>query len=384
MTDSSTAVECFISAGEVSGDVLAAQLVNRLKSTYPRMKFSGIVGEEMKKVGVDQIIPMESLRVMGIFDVIKNIYKIRKLESYLIQQLIRNKPRVAILVDFPGFHFRIAEQLKNLDIKVIQYVAPKVWAWGSHRIALMEKYFDLVMGIFPFEVDFFSKTKVPYKFVGCSHLERLSKIYCKQEDLGLNADLPVIACLPGSRPSEVQRILPVMMSLIEKFIEKERFVQFCIPIAEESVKEIIMSYMPDKLKGVVHLVSGRSLDVMKVSRLALVASGTATLECALLNTPMVVLYKLDRFSYFIAKKKVKLKWVSLVNIILDRPAVSEYIQDIPEKEALDEIWDLFSLKSHRREKMLNEFEHLTSSLSEDKHNHSIENCISKLLKHDGL
>ena len=241
-------IECFISVGEFSGDLLAAQLVKELRSQIPQIKFSGIAGKEMAKEGVEQIVSMDVLNVMGLFDVLQKAAEIKIVEKRILAYLDRINPKVAILVDYPGFHFRLAEQLKMRGIKVVQYIAPKLWAWGASRVVKLRKDFDLVMGIFPFEAEFFRSRGVQFEFVGCPHLKRLEKIPYSHKELGLRADSPVVAMLPGSRESEVRRILPIMLTLKKNLANSKPNIQFCIPVAANLSSANLLCSVPI-LKG---------------------------------------------------------------------------------------------------------------------------------------
>ena len=372
-------IECFISVGEFSGDLLAAQLVKELRSQIPQIKFSGIAGKEMAKEGVEQIVSMDVLNVMGLFDVLQKAAEIKIVEKRILAYLDRINPKVAILVDYPGFHFRLAEQLKMRGIKVVQYIAPKLWAWGASRVVKLRRDFDLVMGIFPFEAEFFRSRGVQFEFVGCPHLKRLEKIPYSHKELGLRADSPVVAMLPGSRESEVRRILPIMLTLKKNLANSKPNIQFCIPVAANLSYESVLKLIPPSEKEGILLIRKKSLELMKVADLALVASGTATLECALLETPMIVLYKMDSFSYFLAKRKVKLKWVSLVNIIMNQEVVPEYIQVFDETEVLKTLEELLDKKSGRYLVMRRLFKQLKDELSDPSAMTAPSTCLQKFL-----
>ena len=331
---------CFISAGERSGDLLAADLVSALKETNPELSFTGIAGQLMRKAGVKALWPLEALNVMGLVDVLKQAPDLRMLERRVMSHVDRHPPHLAILVDYPGFHFRLAEQFKLRGIPVVQYVAPKVWAWGSSRVAKLRRDFELVLGILPFEGDFFELNQVPWKYVGCPHIKRLDGISVSRRDFGLPEDRKLIACLPGSRMTEVTRILPILGMLRSCIASRRSDVDFVVPVSGNLPFEDICALLPrDQAKGM-HFVREKSLDVMSLADAAIVASGTATLECALLETPMVVVYSMDEISYQLAKSKLKVSWASLVNLCLNREAVPEFIQDIDYETVTSLILDL--------------------------------------------
>ena len=372
-------IECFISVGEFSGDLLAAQLVKDLQSHIPHIRFSGIVGKELLKVGVNQLISMDVLNVMGLFDVLRKVAEIKMIEKRILTHIDRSQPQLAILVDYPGFHFRLAEQLKMRGIKVVQYIAPKLWAWGASRVFRLRKDFDLVMGIFPFESEFFRSRGVNFEFVGCPHIKRLSNVQSDHRGLNLNENQPIVSMLPGSRESEVKRILPIML-MIKKILAKDRpQIQFCVPIAGNLNYQAILASIPVDEREGVFFIRERSLEIMKTSDLALVASGTATLECALLETPMVVLYKMDSISYFLAKRKVTTKWVSLVNIIMNREVVPEYLQNFDIDHVANVLRELLDKNSKRHMAMKKDFKMLKDELSDPNVMTSPSTCIKRIL-----
>ena len=372
-------IECFISVGEFSGDLLAAQLVTELRSYIPQIRFSGIAGKEMLKAGVEQLVSMDVLNVMGLFDVLKKAAEIKLVEKRILAHLDRLQPQLAILVDYPGFHFRLAEQLKMRGIKVVQYIAPKLWAWGASRVVKLRRDFDLVMGIFPFEAEFFRSRGVNFEFVGCPHLRRLAAVPASYEELDLSEKAPIVAMLPGSRESELRRILPIMLRLKQSLASHNPNIQFCVPVAANLSYEKVLKSLSNEEKQGIKFVRKRSLELMKVADLALVASGTATWECALLEKTMVVLYKMDSLSYFLAKRKVKTKWVSLVNIIMNREVVPEYIQIFDVVNVLNVLIELLDKKSDRHALMKNQFKLLKDELSDPKKMTSPSDCIKRFL-----
>ena len=181
--------ECFISVGEHSGDLLASDLVLSLKDRFSKISFFGMTGDALQSAGVESIGSIDELSVMGFVEVLKKLPDLLALEKRILAAVDRRQPEFAILVDFPGFHFRLAEQLKLRGVKVIQYVAPKVWAWGEGRVAKLRKDFDLVLGIFPFEAGYFAEKGVNFRYIGSPHKDRMNKVIVKREDLGLASNL---------------------------------------------------------------------------------------------------------------------------------------------------------------------------------------------------
>lgn len=333
----------FISAGEYSGELLASSLVSEVKKIAPEISFFGMGGDEMRSSGVSVSVCSSRMSVMGIAEVLAKLPDIVKIEQELLDEIERRKPEVCILVDYPGFHFRLAKRLKKRGFKVVQYVAPKVWAWGEKRLDLLKKDFDKVLGVLPFEQDFFSEHGVDYEYVGSPHYDRVSEIKPYHSDLFDFCDqTKIIAVLPGSRKSEIRRIGPEI-KLIKSIMMRDNpslLVKFIVPVAPNLSHKLVIEELcgdciniPDSFDELIEkdnyiFVSGNSLEIMKLADAAVLTSGTATLECGLIGTPMVVLYKMNSLTYLYAKLKVKVKSISLVNLSVKKPFVPEHIQKI--------------------------------------------------------
>ncbi|MCX6119733.1 MAG: lipid-A-disaccharide synthase [Proteobacteria bacterium] len=364
----------FISAGEYSGDLLAADLVRAFKKINPRIHFFGITGPTMLEAGVQSIASIDELSVMGILEVAKRLCDIKLMESRILGWIDRMNPLCVILVDAPGFHLPLAEKLKGRQVAVYQYVAPKVWAWGAGRVAALKDNFHRILGILPFEEDFFLAHGVNYTYVGSPHWDRMSKISLLPADLGLLKTKKIVAFLPGSRMSEINRILPEMLKIRDGIQKLRSDIQFVIPLAPSLSWESIRSLLPDAAQvsrhEALHLgrlvsgfiwLNGSSLELLKVADAAVVASGTATLECALSRTPMTVVYKMNPLTFSVAKRMVKLKWVSLVNLLMNETVVNEYLQDLDPNVIAQEICDLLD-DTPQRKMMIQKFDALAERL----------------------
>lgn len=357
---------CFISAGEFSGDLIASELVNELKKREPDMEFIGITGPTMVKAGVKTLVPLDRLNYMGFWDILNNLLKIKYQEQKILALIDRYKPDFAILVDFPGFHFKLAPQLKRRNIYTIQYVAPKVWAWGQERAHRLRQDFDLVLGILPFETEFFNKYKVNYKFVGLPIMSRIHKITEKRSDepvlqMQQESIIKKIACLMGSRATELKQMYPIFAKLVKELRKENENVdyRFLFPLPRNFTHERVAQIIPRQILDLFEISYNDSLDVMSRADAALITSGTAALECALLQTPLIVLYKMDRFSFYIAKKKVKIPWISLPNIILQKESVKEYVQEFKTEILTAEIQKLL-FDENRRKEIAHDFSNLSS------------------------
>ena len=370
----------FISAGEHSGDLLGSDLVLALREHLPKLAPFGVVGTAMANAGVEEIGSISEFSVMGIAEVVMKLASLRMLEQRILHFVDLWEPKVAILIDNPGFHIRLAEQLKMRGVRVFQYVAPKIWAWGAGRAGQLRDNFDLILGILPFEEAFFHDRKINYKYVGSPQKDRIDKVIVKRSSLGLPEGRAVVACLPGSRLSEIKLNLPTIVSVREAIAREMPDAIFIVPVATNlAIDDVVEQVRAGRNIPVtrhpagngiasetvecagLRFVRGMSLEVMAAADVAIVASGTATLECALLGTPMAVVYTMSDFSYQIAKNAVKLPYVSLVNLMAGKRLVAEFIQDFTIDDVAAEVLSL--LKDQvRRKSVLEQFEDIRDRL----------------------
>lgn len=348
----------YIIAGEASGDLHGSNLMKALRQKDPAAEFRFWGGDLMKAQGGTLVKHYRDLAFMGFLEVVMNLRTILNNIKFCKEDIQKNRPDVLILVDYPGFNLRIARFAKELGIKVVYYISPQLWAWKEGRVEIIKKYVDEMMVILPFEEDFYKKHGVHSHFVGHPLLDAISDLQdisiegFKSEN-GLN-EKEIIALLPGSRKQEVEKMLEIMLSVRPHFKEY----QFVIAGAPSLPKEFYQKYVDDN----VHFVSNRTYDLLRCSKAALVTSGTATLETALLNIPEVVCYRGSKVSYAIAKRLVKnINYISLVNLIMDREVVKELIQnDLNTKNLADELHKI--LAGTKREQVLSDYELLRKKL----------------------
>ena len=323
----------YLIAGEASGDLHASNLMKalRVQDTSAEFRFWG--GDLMEKVGGALVMHYQKLAFMGFWEVFKNLASLSKYIKECKLDIALYKPDLLILVDYSGFNLRIAPFAKKLGIPVHFYIAPKVWAWNEKRVKKLKKYVDKLYVIFPFEKDYFEKKhNYPVHYVGNPLQDVIAdkkpvseKVFRKRYQLN---EKPIIALLPGSRSQEIKHILPLMLSITEKFPAY----QFVVAGAPNRDKTFYKSYLTSASVG---FVPNKTYDLLSMSYAALVTSGTATLETALFKVPQVVCYQSSALSYFIAKNLVKdLKYISLVNLVMDAPVVTELIQSDYNKERL--------------------------------------------------
>ena len=346
----------FIIAGEASGDLHAANLVHALKKQEPTIDVCGWGGDRMQAEGVLIQKHMRELAFMGFYEVIKNIRTILKNFKICKQQILDYKPDALILVDYPGFNLRMADWANKQGIKVLYYVSPQIWAWKQSRVHAIKRTVDRVYCILPFEKDFYSRFNVEVSYVGHPLLDEIKLHFAKNSEEATTQVKPILAILPGSRKQEIERKLPLMLEAALAFPDFDIQVA-CAPNLDDK--------MYDKYRRAnVQFVKGKTYHLLQKANLAIVTSGTATLETALFKVPQVVCYKSSPASYWIARMLVKIKYISLVNLILDKAAVKELIQnDCTSENIIAELRKLEEGQTERTQ-LLNDYESLIHLLGD--------------------
>ena len=323
-------------AGEISGDLHAAKVVEAVKARDAAVSFWGIGGDHLKEQGVELLQHTDRMGVMGIGEVLKQYRFFKGVMQQVLDEVDRRKPDAALLVDYPGFNLRLAAQLKKRGVKVFYYISPKVWAWNKKRIPKMAKVIDRLMVVFPFEVDLFKGTGLQVDYVGNPLMEQIDG-FLKTEPMELPWQSEHrIALLPGSRRQEIQRILPSILEAAQ--LLEARFPEISFMIA--SPNERIMNLVKEQIAAAetkpsrLEVVCGEAREVMRQAEAAIVTSGTATLETALIGTPHILVYKTSPFTFWFARSVVKIKHIGLVNIIADRTVSPELIQHTATPEAM--------------------------------------------------
>lgn len=318
-----------IVAGEASGDLHACNLVRAIKNIHPRINFFGLGGRELKKEGVNLYFNIVDLAVVGFFEVLKNLKKFRQIFYGLLKEVDKVRPDLAILVDYPGFNLRLAGELKKMGIPIIYYISPQVWAWNEKRIETIRKLIDRMLVIFKFEEGLYKSHDIPVSFVGHPLLDIVKPRVSKEElfrEFRLNLNNRTFALLPGSREKEVKTLLPIMLDtacLIYK--ELGPHIQFLI-LRSPAVKEDLFNKILARYKLPAYLISGRTYDGLASSDFALVASGTATLETAILGIPMVILYKVSFLTWLYLKMRIRIPYIGLVNVVKNEKFIAEFLQ----------------------------------------------------------
>lgn len=319
-----------IVAGETSGDMLGAGLIQQLKQRYPDANFEGIGGPLMMAHGFNSLVPMERLSVMGLVEVLGRLFELLKVRRDLIKRWRANPPDVFIGIDAPDFNLTLEQKLRQSGIKTAHYVSPSVWAWRQKRVLKIANAVDLMLTLFPFEARFYEEHDVPVKFVGHHLADKIAletPTTQPREELGLDTDRQVVCLMPGSRGSEVERLGTVFLKTADLMLQKRHDLQFIIPAASVDRRnqiEQMLAHYPENLP--VKVVLGRSQTCMAAADTILLASGTATLEAMLLKKPMVVSYIVAPLTFKILKKLVTQPYISLPNLLAGRELVPEFIQ----------------------------------------------------------
>lgn len=322
---------CFaMVAGEASGDILGAGLIKALKIQHPDARFVGIGGPKMIAEGFETLYPMERLSVMGLFEVLGRLGELLKIRKQLFNTLLDLNPDVFIGIDAPDFNLKLERKLKEKNIKAVHYVSPSVWAWREKRVFTIKKSVDLVLCLFPFEVDFYKKHDVPAVCVGHTLADAIAMETDTQgarEQLQLTMDSPVVALMPGSREGEVSRLGELFLQAAELIKQQIPTVQFVLPAANQDRFNQLTHMLADHESLSVKLLNGQSREAMASSDTVLMASGTAALEGMLFKKPLVVSYKLSALTAYIVRKMLKQPFVSLPNLLAGKELVPEILQE---------------------------------------------------------
>ncbi|MGQ0829988.1 MAG: lipid-A-disaccharide synthase [Bacteroidota bacterium] len=310
----------YIIAGEASGDLHASNLMKELKVLDTNAEFRCWGGDLMKKQGAELVKHYRDLAFMGFTEVLMNLRTILNNISFCKTDVLANRPDVLILVDYPGFNIRIAEFAKAAGIKVFYYISPQIWAWKQSRVHKIKRVVDKMFVILPFEKEFYQRFDFPVDFVGHPLLDAVQNYSEQLGSLSVDTNKPIIALLPGSRKQEISTMLPLMLSIKSQY----KNYQFVIAGAPSLNNEFYQKFITD---ADVKIVFNQTYQLLQKSEAALVTSGTATLETALFGIPEVVCYKGGVISYSIAKTLIKVKYISLVNLIMDKLIVTELIQN---------------------------------------------------------
>jgi len=355
-------LKIYIIAGEASGDLHASNLIKAIHQIEPEVSFRCWGGDKMKDAGATVVKHIKELAFMGFIEVLFNLKTILSNIKFCKKDILKFSPDAILLVDYPGFNLRISTWAKKQNIPVYYYISPQIWAWKQSRVYKIKASVKQVYTILPFEKDFYKKFDLEVEYVGHPLVEEISGFLNKKnsKDSFLKkhnlSQLPIIAILPGSRHQEINVKLPLMLEAARKFKSHQ-----IIVAGAPNIDEI--NYLKNGLVNE-KLIYGMTYEVISHSDVAVVTSGTATLETALLETPEVVCYKGSTISYLIAKRLIKIKYISLVNLIMNKEVVLELIQKDCSSEKIKKELDNLIYNSSYKDKMLNSFKELKEMLGD--------------------
>lgn len=347
----------YLIAGEASGDLHGSNLLKALKAEDQTLEFRFWGGDLMTKEAGKPVKHIKELAFMGFIEVLMNLRTILKNITFCKADILAFKPDALVLIDYPGFNLRIAEWAKENNIKVYYYISPQVWAWKQSRVHKIKRSVDHLFTILPFEEAFYARFSYPVEYVGHPLLDAIEQY---KETIHTEADFrakhqlsekAIVAILPGSRKQEIRAKLPIMLDAIKDYKDYELLIAAAPSLDPEF-------YAPFLVNSSVKIIYNATYEILNFAETAIVTSGTATLETALFNVPEVVCYKASSISYQIAKRLIKIKYISLVNLILDREAVKELIQHECNAQAIREEFLRITTGGDKREKMLADYQDL--------------------------
>ena len=330
------AVSLLIVAGEASGDQLGAALVDALLKRMSHVEIFGVGGARMRSAGVEALFDVRDLNAVGATEVLGKIPRGLRMAYRLLREARRRRTQVVVLIDAPGFNLSFAALAKRAGLRVVYYVSPQIWAWRQGRVKKIARRVDHMLTLFPFEAPFYADAGVEAIYVGHPLVDRVALLPSPQQaaaQLGLDTSRPTVALLPGSRPQEIRRLLPPMLDALERMQHRLPDLQAVLPAAPTIARAEIDRWLVDAPTPIC-LTQGQSLDALRASQVALIASGTATLEAALVGTPMVVVYKAHALTAWLARRLIRTPYLGLVNIVAEKRVAPELLQGELQPQAL--------------------------------------------------
>lgn len=326
-----------ISAGEASGDHHAARFVEALRRRGSDPELMGMGGPHLQAAGMDMVVDCRDLAIIGIVEVLIHWRRIMRELEKLRARLREDRPDLLILVDYPEFNLKLAETARSLGIPVLFYVSPQVWAWRAHRVKRIGRLVDMMAVLFPFEVDFYERAGVPVRYVGHPLVDEIHPSVTPDEaraEFDIESDRPVVGLMPGSRRGEIQRLLPVMLAAAERLQAGREPIRFVLPLAGTLDAKTVRPWLEKAEVDVRLIEGGRAYDVVPLCDSVITASGTATLEVALMGVPMAVIYRVNWLTWQIMHRLITIDDIALVNIVAQRRVVQEFVQQAARPEAI--------------------------------------------------
>lgn len=349
-----------IVAGETSGELYGALLAGRLRALRPDIGLIGIGGERMREAGVEIIAGIAS--AFGLLEAFSALRRVRSSFRAAVRALRQRRPSVIVLIDYPDFNLRLAAEAKSLGIPILYYVSPQVWAWRKGRVRTIASLVDRMAVVLPFEEEIYRETGLACEFVGHPVWDEIKSISGERAEikrrLGFAPDRPVLSILPGSRPSELKRLLPVLAASAALLKQREPALQFSLPFAPNTDPEMYASFTAPLAGLGCRISKGDALETLAASDAAVITSGTATLQAALLGVPLVVVYRMTPFSYWLGKRIISVPHISLVNLIAGEAVVRELLQKEANPSAIAEAAQKILTESSDRTRVLGAFERI--------------------------
>lgn len=355
-----------ILAAEPSGDLVGAGLMRAIKARHPSVIFEGIGGPLMRAEGCVSIFKTEQLSVMGVFEVLAKLPTLLSIRRQIKKYFSNHLPDIFIGIDAPDFNLNIEGFLKKQGVKTVHYNSPTVWAWRKNRILKIKKTTDMMLTLFPFEEAIYEQHEIPVKFIGhplADASPEIIDIQTSRKKLNIQSQGPIIALLPGSRASEIKYLAPLFLETAKWCLAQNPQLKFIVPMVnEERLSQLKQSCSQLLEQLPIQFFVGSSVDVITAADVVLVASGTATLETALLQKPMVVAYRMNVLNYYIARFLIKVPYFSLPNLLLNKKMVPEFFQDEATKERLGSAL-MEQLQRTKDLVLLEDFKYLRRSLA---------------------
>ena len=353
-----------IIAGENSGEKYGAALIHQFKKIHPDCNFFGIGGSSMKAEGASLLFSIDDLALVGVIEIVSHLPRLHGIFKLLLSEVRKKLPVAAVLIDSPDFNLRLAKSLKKLSIPILYYISPTVWAWRKARLKLIKRTVAKMLLIFPFEKNIYKKNNIPAEYIGHPLLERIRTSFSKINFLhkyGLDPEKKLIALLPGSRKSEIQYHMPVLTDAIKK-INSSFNVQFVLLLADNLNETIITKFIPSELKQIILILKNDAYEAIAASDLALSSCGTANLEAALLETPIIAFYRLSPLTYSLGLKFIKISNYSIVNILAGHEIIPELIQKKFSSENIFHETERILISPTARLKMIEHFKKIRTIL----------------------
>lgn len=370
------------SAGESSGDQHAAHMFLAMRNICPDVQGVGMGGGKMRQAGIDIRFDSSGIGVIGLVEILKHYPDIRRALKTMKTVVAEEKPDLLVCVDYKEFNLKLAQFAKQQGVKVLFYVSPQVWAWRPGRVKTYGKAIDMMAVIFPFETAYYEAENIPVRYVGHPSVDKVHPQRSKSEDMqafDLAPNRPVVGVLPGSRANEIKRMLPVMLEAVQWLADKQPALQFLLPQADSISDAVLQSYLQD-CPVPIRVVKQQTYDAIQCCDAIMTTSGTASLEIALLQVPMVIAYRLSPLTYWLGKQLVKIPFIGLPNIIAGQGVVKELIQDTVTAENLGQEIESLLQDQRYRQSVLAGLQRVKTLLGEGGGSHNMAQLALEMLQ----